>query len=471
MRLLFTVLFFTAALVVMLGSAGCANIVPPQGGPRDSLPPRLVRSSPPDSTINFRANRITLEFDEFVDLKDLTRNVLFTPTFENNPRIEVRLRTMNIIFKDSLASNATYTLNFGNALVDVNEGNPLRNFTYTFSTGPVLDSLTLSGNVLNAEDGTTDSTLMVLLYRNLADSAVQKERAPYIARLNAAGAFRFVNLPAGQYKIYALAETGGRNYLSKAQSFAFLDSAVIVAAAGTTPVRLFAYKERTAPPVAGTPALPTTVPLPGASKGAERRLRLGFVSAPLDVGKRITLTADAPLTRVDSTGIQFTDTSFRRLPFTSTLDSTRRILGFNTVLVPGGRYKLILNQNFAEDSLGRKLLKTDTLDFSVKNLNEYGTASLRFTGLDTLVHAVLQLVQNNNVVRSVPVINNRAALDLLQPADYSLRILYDRNKNGVWDSGSFPDPKRQPERVLPLSKTLSVKAGFANDMEVAVPPL
>ena len=470
MRLLFVVFLFALSWCALLGTTGCANIVPPQGGPKDSLPPRLVRSSPPDSSTNFRSGRITLEFDEFIDLKDLTRNVLFTPTFENNPRIEVRLRTMNIIFKDSLARNSTYTLNFGNALVDMNESNVLRNFTYIFSTGPVLDSLSLTGNVINAEDGTIDTTLLVLLYRNLADTAVEKERAPYLARLNASGAFRLVNLPAGQYKIYALAESGGRNYLNKTSSFAFLDSAITVAPNRPVPVRLFAYKERSSGSTTGNTSAPV-VPVPGAPKGAERRLRLGFISAPLDIGKPITLTADAPFRRIDSAGMQLTDTSFRRLPFSTSLDSTRRILSFNTTLTPGGRYKLILDQNFAEDSLGRKLLKTDTLDVAVKALSEYGAASLRFTGLDTGVAAVLQLVQNGNVVRSAPVVNNQASLELITPADYSLRLLYDRNRNGVWDPGSYPSPKRQPEIAVPLSKTLSVKAGFTNEIELAVPPL
>ncbi|HVG41832.1 MAG TPA: Ig-like domain-containing protein, partial [Chitinophagaceae bacterium] len=141
--LLFPVLLLT--VISIFSGTGCANIIPPSGGPRDSLPPQLVRADPPDSTVNFKGNSIRLYFDEFVDLQDVSRNLLFTPLFENVPVIEAKLRTLTLRIRDTLEPNTTYTFNFGNAIKDINEGNVLRNFTYTFSTGPSLDSLTLSG--------------------------------------------------------------------------------------------------------------------------------------------------------------------------------------------------------------------------------------------------------------------------------------------------------------------------------------
>jgi hypothetical protein len=109
---------------------GCANIIPPTGGPRDTLPPQLVSALPKDSTLNFRANRITLTFDEYVDLQEVQNNLLFTPTFEINPEVSVRAKTVTVRFRDSLLPNTTYLLNFGNAIRDVNEANPVRNFTW-----------------------------------------------------------------------------------------------------------------------------------------------------------------------------------------------------------------------------------------------------------------------------------------------------------------------------------------------------
>jgi hypothetical protein len=189
--------------------SGCANIIPPQGGPRDTLPPRLLSALPKDSTVNFKADRITLTFDEYVDdLQDIQNNLLFTPTFETNPAIDVRSRTMTIRFKDSLRANTTYILNFGNAIRDINENNVLRNYVYTFSTGPVLDSLTFSGKVIVAESGKTDSTLIVILHRNLSDSAVMKERPVYVSKVDGEGNFYFKNLPKDKFAVYALGDAG-----------------------------------------------------------------------------------------------------------------------------------------------------------------------------------------------------------------------------------------------------------------------
>ena len=143
---------------------GCASIIPPQGGPRDSLPPRLIKASPADSTRNFTGNRIAFSFYEFVDLQNIQENLLVSPSPKTNPLIESKLNTVTVRIKDSLEPNTTYSLNFGNAIKDYNEGNVMKEFTYTFSTGPYIDSLELHGKVILAENGRADSTLIVLLH-------------------------------------------------------------------------------------------------------------------------------------------------------------------------------------------------------------------------------------------------------------------------------------------------------------------
>ena len=116
---------------------GCANIIPPLGGPRDSLPPVLLDVDPPDSTLLFNKNRITFNFDEYIDLKDVVNNLFFTPTFDINPKVAARGKTIFIQFSDTaLLPNTTYVIDFGNAVVDMNEGNVFRNLNYAFSTGP-----------------------------------------------------------------------------------------------------------------------------------------------------------------------------------------------------------------------------------------------------------------------------------------------------------------------------------------------
>ena len=115
-RILFSLFSLSIVGLAVFQHTGCANIIPPQGGPRDSLPPVLLGSTPPDSTTNFRGSRIELDFDEFVDLREVPQNVIWSPTFETPPEISVKLRTVSIVFrKEQPEPNTTYTIQFGNA--------------------------------------------------------------------------------------------------------------------------------------------------------------------------------------------------------------------------------------------------------------------------------------------------------------------------------------------------------------------
>ncbi|MGE5520282.1 MAG: Ig-like domain-containing domain [Candidatus Dadabacteria bacterium] len=454
------VLFISA--IVLFSGSGCANIIPPQGGPRDSIPPELVTATPADSTRNFRGNRITLQFNEYVDLQDVSNNLLFTPTFETNPEVSVKLKTVSVRFRDTLAKNTTYVLNFGNAIRDVNESNVNKNFVYVFSTGPALDSLELSGKVILAETGKTDSTLQVLLHKNLDDSAVVKDRPQYVARVDANGNFRFRNLPTGTFKIYALGNAGfARRYLNKNQAFAFLDSAVITGKDNN--LTLYAYQE-----TAQKPSTPTTS---GKVPAAEKRLQFStnLSSNQQDLLKDLVMTFVTPLKVFDTTQISLsTDSSFNRVSYNVTLDSTRKVATFKTAWKEATRYNLVLNKDFAEDSSGRKLLKSDTLHFTTKKLLDYAKLTVHIKNVDAKRKPVLQFVQNEQVIFSVPITSGVITEPLFLPGEYSLRVLYDTNGNGKWDPGHFPDPKHQPEIVMPVSRTINVKGNFENEFDIAL---
>lgn len=459
--------FFSFLLVLVFAflwttvPTGCANIIPPSGGPRDTIPPQLVSATPRDSTLNFTGNRITLNFDEFVDLQEVQGNLLFTPTFETNPEVSVRSRTVSVRFRDSLLPNTTYILNFGSAIRDINESNPLRNFTYTFSTGSSLDSLTLSGKVTLAENGKTDSTLIVMLHRNLADSAVIKQRPIYIARVGSDGSFRFTNLPNDTFAIYALGEAGiVRRYQNRSsQYFAFRNEPVVPGTTGD--ISLYAYREQPAqqatPPAAGRPAV---------GGAAERRLRLAPATATVDLQSPYVLNFPVPLRRFDSSLIALsTDSTFTPVPFTARLDSTGSQVRIRSAWREGTQYNLILAQNFAEDTAGRQLLKTDTLTFNTRRLADYGRLSIRIRGIDTARQPVLQFVQGGQVLFSAPIRSGVYTSRLFVPGEYDLRILYDRNGNGVWDPGQFFGTKRQPEIVVPLPQNITIKADWDNEFE------
>ncbi len=215
-HILFSLFIISLLYVLAVANTGCGQIGMPTGGPKDSIPPRLMSASPKLKSTNVTGNKITLTFNEYVNLQEVQTNVLISPLPKKQPSIDYKLKTVTVKFKDTLLPNTTYSINFGNAIVDNNEGNPLKDFVYVFSTGNQIDSFTLSGRVIIAETGKVDSTLMALLYRQTDDSAVQKRKPDYIARLSGDGSFTFVNLPAASFNLYALKDVdGGKTYNSK----------------------------------------------------------------------------------------------------------------------------------------------------------------------------------------------------------------------------------------------------------------
>ena len=176
MKLFLSLLLFGSILLWFPGITGCANMVPPTGGPRDSLPPVLISADPDEGALHFNGKKIVLSFDEYIDLKDVRKNLIVSPVPKSQPSVEYKLKTITILMKDTLQPNTTYALDFGRAVVDNHEGNVLKNFTYVFSTGNYIDSIRLSGRVIMAKSVKRDSSLIVLLHDKLDDSAVVKEK-------------------------------------------------------------------------------------------------------------------------------------------------------------------------------------------------------------------------------------------------------------------------------------------------------
>jgi hypothetical protein len=469
-------LVFLIGLISVIGDTGCANIMPPTGGYKDTIPPLLLKATPGDSSKNFDANHITLTFDEFINLDNPHENLLISPVPKTEPVVEAKLRTVIVRLKDTLEPNTTYTLNFGNAIKDVNEGNPAKNFTYIFSTGTTFDSLTLSGKVILAETGRVDSTLAVILHKNGDDSAVVNEKPRYATHLDSSGNFTFRNLPPGTFHIYALKNEGGSyRYLSERQLFAFADSAVVLNG-NNEPITLYAYTEK-ASTEKTVPNTPTLTPQLGARQrgatgGRENRLRLqtNLDNGQLDLLNNLTITSDLPLRKLDTSLIHFSrDSSFIPITdYTILRDTSEKKLTFRYNWQENILYHVIAEKDFAEDSLGRKLLKTDTINFKTKRLSEYGSLRIRFRNLDLASNPVLLFVQNENVVKSMPLTGPEIYVPIFLPGDYQLRILNDRNKNGKWDPGQFFGKHIQPELVKPVSRRINVKPNWQNEFDVAL---
>lgn len=446
--------------------AGCANMIPPGGGPRDTIPPEFISSNPHDSAVNFKGDRIVLTFNEELDdPKDPRNNIIFTPSFDVDPEVTAKGKSITVRFKDTmLRPNTTYVINFGDAIIDLTEANPVRNFIYTFSTGPYLDSLEISGKVLLAEGG-IDTTLNVVLYRDRTDSAVFYKNPQYVTRLDRNGNFRFHNLPKDTFAIYAIgASGGGRKYQQPTnQMFAFNDVPVVAGEADS--VMLYAYREVAAN---STNALagPGIMKIPA----NDRRLRLTpSTTAQQELLNDFTLNFPVPLKNFDSTKLQLsTDSIFSPVSFTTSLDSLKKEVRIKTTWKEGTAYHLILEKDFATDTVGRQLLKTDTLSFVTKKNADYGSLLLRFKNIEKYKHPVIQFVQNGQILRSVPIKGNTYSETLVLPGEFTLRIFDDVNENGKWDPGSFFVVKRQPELVHSIERTFTIKANWDNEFEVVL---
>lgn len=453
----------TLAILVLLYSLSilgnsCAQIGSPTGGPRDSLPPVLLNSNPANRTTQFKGKTIILTFDEYIELKDMEKNVLVSPTPKIMPNIDYKFKQVTIRLRDTLIPNTTYSIQLGNAIQDINESNPYHNFTYIFSTGNYIDSLTFSGNVRLAETGVLDSTLLVFLYNDLSDSAVFKSKPKYITRLDSSGNFLFKNLAPGTYHVFALKdESGQRMYNDPKSLFAFSDSSVEVKTT-TTPVNLLAYaEEKESPKTSGTTKK---------NKNDKLRFTSSFTSSTQDLLSPISLTFSTPLRSFDSSKVRLTDTLYQSKKIkVSFADTTLQKINISTDWSENTVYKLLVEKEFVKDTLGNSLEKNDTLTLHTKLERDYASIKINFQNLNKFKHPVLQFVSNNRVVASYALNGTTFSQKLFNPGDYILQILDDTNQNGIWDPGNYIQ-KKQPERVYRIAQTLSLKANWDNERDI-----
>lgn len=209
----------------------CANIVAPQGGPKDSLPPIVVSAQPGFNTTNFTGREIYIGFDEYVQLKDQQKEFFTSPMMKKNPTITTSGRGIRITILDTLEENQTYALNFGRSIVDNNEGNRLSDFRYVFSTGPSIDSMVMSGYTVSASKGDSVSNSLIFFYPAEADSIPQydslllKHKPVAVARAASNGIFIAQNLKPIDYKIYAIEDKNSNfTYDPETDMVGFLDS-------------------------------------------------------------------------------------------------------------------------------------------------------------------------------------------------------------------------------------------------------
>ncbi len=223
-------IYFLAACYLLVS---CANPVTPSGGPKDTEPPKFVKSEPPIFSRNFDAEKIKITFNEFIQLKDINNQVIISPPMTIMPEFKLKGKSLVIDIQDELKGNTTYNIFFGSAIVDLTENNPLENFQFIFSTGDVIDSLSIDGQVYNAFDLTPVKNVNIMLYTNNNDTIVFDSlpyfvRPYYMTKTDESGNFSLKNLADQPYKIFALSDMNGNMiYDQPSELIGFINDTIV----------------------------------------------------------------------------------------------------------------------------------------------------------------------------------------------------------------------------------------------------
>ena len=506
-------------LVIIIAS--CAKRGTITGGLKDTISPTLSTSFPENFSTNFKEKQIKLEFDEIVILKGIRKQLVISPPMKYEPLIipTTASKTILIKIKDTLEPNTTYSFNFGQSVTDNNEGNPLNNFKYVFSTGTYIDSLTLNGKVRYAYEKEPESFISVMLYEvndTYNDSVIYKESPRYITNtLDSLKTFNLENLKAGKYKLIAVKDLNNNNKFDpKTEKIGFFKDVITVP--NDTLFELELFKENSAfkafkptqetanrllmgyeGSVTQTETRPkivlknnnetlasivTKLPKKDSLQIWFKPIKTDSLKVEVSQGnynkdfvvkirnpKKDTLTigsinpagfkdlfaleSSTPLVKFDETKIKLINADSTDVKFTTNYDEFNQKLFFDFQKEVGQKYSFNILPGAMTDFFDQT---NDTLSYqiSTKALEDYGNLKVR---LENIKHypVILDLIDTKGDVVASEYLESNYVVDfnLLNPAVYSLRIIYDDNKNKRYDPGNFME-KRYAEEVIYYSKDI-----------------
>lgn len=521
-----SIVFFGLSLMALWQ---CARRGTPSGGPKDIAPPVLLRTDPENLSINFDSNKIRLYFDEYIKLQDVQNQLIVSPPLKNIPEIKPLggpSKFIEITLKDTLKENTTYTINFGQSIVDNNEGNPNSFLTYVFSTGDYIDSLSLSGVVKDAYNRNPDEFVSVMLYEVDSiynDSTIYKYPPNYLANTgDSLPFFQLNNLKAGKYKLFGVKDEG-KNYVfdQRADKIAFLQDTITLPTdtllllnlfkeipdyAASVPsyvaknriifgysgngdsievkpltqlpdsVRTIIKKERDKDTLNYwiTPTDIDSIIFTVSNKFAKvvdtftvktRKLPLDSLkllpspTSKISFEEQFQIASNTPLVQVDTSLIEIMDKDSMVVSFTARLDTVENKVdvdfelseeqGYNITFLPGAFKDFFGMQN---DTIGVRL--------STPKLTDLGNMNLTVTG-DVRYPLLVQLTNEKGEVQREQISVEPAVLPFkyLNPGKYGIRVIFDENENGKWDTGNYLK-KIQPERISYFPDIIEVRANW-----------
>ena len=518
--------------------AACAQIVSPSGGPKDTKPPKVAKYIPDSAAVNFNAKKISITFNKFIQLINLSDQLIISPPMKKEPDIKIiKNKILTIDIKDTLLKNTTYTINFGNAVADITEGNKMDDFRYVFSTGTYIDSLSLKGKIQNAFDHKTEKGILVMLYRNTNDSVPCKKTPDYFSKTKADGTFQIDNIKNGTYKLFALKDANS-NYLydSPNEMIGFTNKPISIQQNDSVHLELFqaldttaAYIKKNRSTQYGKIQIIFNRPLENISvkplnekpiiaiekpsvtndtldywftgvkaESLDLQVRYGnkildtihqeliskedafnpkkktkihlFVKANVqdatlfDLKQPILLDFSNPISSYDISKIKLThEKDSIPIKFENAEKYAQQFF-ISADLKPDSSYQLYFPAGTFRDIFG---LKNDTLKttFKMQQENYYGTAKLKINIADALGDYIVQLMDDKENVLKETIISGTTVLnyDYLHPGNYKVKLIYDTNKNKIWDTGNY-FKKIQPEKIIYYNAPFTVRSDWDLDL-------
>ena len=494
----------------------CARTSRPDGGPKDELAPLMVTASPPYENLYFDKKKIKLSFNEFIKLKDLNKQLVISPPMKYPPIISPQgyaSKFIEIKILDTLSKNTTYIFNFGNAIEDNNESNPLERFKYVFSTGSYIDSLKSKGKIKDVLLNKPNSDFNVLLYRidsTHTDSIVYREKPNYVTTTTDSIHFNFSNIKKGRYVLLALKESVN-DYLfdPKTDEIGFYPDTIQLPKDSVLQHQIMVFKENLAFKFGRAKELQKgqlIFPFSGKHENIQIELlseappnfksiskfekekdtlnywftpfetdSLNFIISNANLKDTVTvklrkkkldslniteaskglihfrdtffLRTNNPLVQIDTTKISITDKDTLAVNFKSILDAKENKLSVVFEKKPVQSYTVSFLPEAFSDIYA---FKNDSLKYRVKTIEieDYGRITLTVDNPNSknyiveLLNSKLELVQRDFITSSTTIV-----YDLLEPKEYLIRAIEDRNKNNVWDTGNYLE-KVLPEKII-----------------------
>lgn len=427
-----------AAMAALM--AACASMGRPEGGPRDETPPRYLSSAPAPGSVNVSKPKIEILFDENVKIEDALNKIVVSPAQKTPPSINASGRKIIVELRDTMLDSTTYTIDFSDAIRDLNEGNILDGFAIDFATGPTIDSLRISGMVLEARTLEPAQGMLVGVYTNLADSAISTLKFERIARTNQLGQFTVRNLKPGQYNIFALNDINRDYHWDRSEDVAFFDSAISPEATVTVTTDSVTTPDGRDSTVtrAKTVFGPCDVLLTWFNENYKAQYLQDYKRPE---NKRLTARMAAPadslplLTIVNGPNAGRTDREWARLNANATLDTLEYWISDSAVITQDSM--LVAMRYRRTDTLDRLTWTTDTLKFfykppktkKSKKKDEVTDTVPQLNFLTFQLHGSTQQELNKPLA-----FETSQPLDTILPEGVKLQILRDT----VWESLARP---------------------------------